>query len=157
MRQQKLHQLLTCNPFLQLVYILHSELAQLQPHGHTPSAVLLLVFEWVSCAQLILVVAARCLGIVSKPSNTAGRNSSGLASEIRAPRGATSLASPASANELIVSLHSMQDQLDKLENTQKSILAHQRESDLHAERLDSKLDSIASVIVKIDRRMAAQH
>jgi hypothetical protein len=48
----------------------------------------------------------------------------------------------------------MQEQLNKLQDTQKSILAHQRESDLHAERLDAKLDSIGQAIVKIDRKLA---
>ena len=57
---------------------------------------------------------------------------------------------------MIVSLHSMQEQLDKLGNTHNAILAHQKESDLHAERLDAKLDSIAAVIAKLDQKLTAQ-
>ena len=55
---------------------------------------------------------------------------------------------------MVVSLHSMQEQLNKLQETQKSILAQQRESDLHTEQLNSKLESIGHVIVKIDRKFA---
>ena len=50
----------------------------------------------------------------------------------------------------------MQEQLDKLGNTHNAILAHQKESDLHAERLDAKLDSIAAVIAKLDQKLTAQ-
>ena len=88
---------------------------------------------------------------MSKPTKQVGRNVSSTELETRALRGGTS---PTSADDLAVSLHSMQEQLNKLQDTQKSILAHQRESDLHAERLDAKLDSIGQAIVKIDRKLA---
>lgn len=53
-----------------------------------------------------------------------------------------------------VQLHALQEQVEKIEFGQKKILAHQNESDLHAERLDAKLQSIAAAIEKLDRKLA---
>lgn len=84
------------------------------------------------------------MGAVNKP---AGRNAVGVAG--RTPT------SPTSSNDLVVSLHSMQEQIDRIESTQTAIVANQRESDLHAERLDAKLESIAAVIVRIDQKISS--
>ena len=42
-----------------------------------------------------------------------------------------------------------------MELTQKAMVAHQKETDLQTERLDAKLESIASVILKIDRKISS--
>jgi hypothetical protein len=92
-----------------------------------------------------LIGSWRCLGAVNKP---AGRNAVGVAG-----RRATS---PTSSEDLAVSLHSMQEQIDRMESTQSTIVAHQKESDLHAERLDAKLESIAAVIMRIDQKLSSK-
>ena len=50
----------------------------------------------------------------------------------------------------------MQEQIDRMESTQSTIVTHQKESDLHAERLDAKLESIAAVIMRIDQKLSSK-
>eukprot|EP01043_Picozoa_sp_COSAG02_P129867 COSAG02_NODE_67486_length_253_cov_0.493506_1_plen_69_part_10 len=65
----------------------------------------------------------RCSGSLSSPTKLGVRFASSTELKTRALRGETSTTS---TDDLLVTLHSIQDQLNKLQETQTSILAHQR-------------------------------
>ena len=57
------------------------------------------------------------------------------------------------SNDVVVSLHTMQEQVERMERTQKLIVQQQNNSDLHAERLDAKLESIIAALGKVERKL----
>lgn len=61
--------------------------------------------------------------------------------------------SPTRSNDVVVSLHAMQEQVERMERTQKMIVQQQNNSDLHAEQLDAKLEVIIAALGKVERKL----
>jgi len=47
----------------------------------------------------------------------------------------------------------MQEQVERMERTQKMIVQQQNNSDLHAEQLDAKLEVIIAALGKVERKL----
>ena len=58
------------------------------------------------------------------------------------------------SNDIVVTLHSIQEQITKMESSHRAMIAQQRDSDLQTERLDAKLDSIAQAVLRLEKKLA---